>query len=315
MDHGTKLWCNGEIIPWEQGWKIHVMNLCLHYGLPPFEGIPYYRTASGRRVVFRLIDHLARLYDSAVFIGIRIPYVIEELVEAIKELIRRDIFEEGYIRPIVTFGDQMAGLHTPLSTLPVSVSIGLFRWESPEKTAIYAELSPWRRIDETTTSPKRKLAGNYLNSVLAHQHAAREGFDDAILLDRDGYLAEASGANLFLYAGGRWLTPPLSAPILAGITRNTILTIMRDNQGADYRCPVVEIPIKPEIILSCEEMFLCGTAVEVLPVTAVGLHSGSVIKIGNGFPGPMTRQIMNSYDDVVHGRTPQYIERWLTFVD
>ncbi|MEM2874448.1 MAG: branched-chain amino acid transaminase [Candidatus Hadarchaeales archaeon] len=299
------IWMDGKLVPWKRA-TVHVLTHTLHYGLGVFEGIRCYRTPRGP-AVFRLREHVERLENSAKVVGIKIPYTRKQLMEATKRTIKANRMEECYIRPIVFYGYGVMGL-SPAGA-PVNTAIAVWPWgtylgtEGLEK-GVRAKISPWVRIHPSILPPHAKLVANYANSILAKVDALKSGYDEAILLNTKGYVAEGPGENVFIVKRGRLITPPPSAGALPGITRDSIMRIARD-QGI----PVEEKDFRPEDMYRADEAFFTGTAAEVTPIREV---SGR--KIGAGTRGPMTEKLQRIFFDVVRGREQRY-EFWLDYVE
>lgn len=297
------IWADGKLIPWEQA-NVHVLAHGLHYGFGVFEGIRAYRDDQGRGQVFRLREHLRRLSDSAKICRFELPFPQETLFEACRALLRDNGLQEGYIRPIAFYGEGKMGLGA--FTNPVRVFVACWEWgaylgEEGIKNGIRAKISSFCRIHPNANMARAKVCGQYVNSILAKREALDGGYQEAILLDQRGYVAEASGENLFLVKDGRLVTPSRSSPILAGITRDSIITLARD-----LGYTVKEGTFTRDELYIADEVFLTGTAAEITPIREIDDR-----KIGEGKPGPVTKKLQTSYQDVVHGRTPKYAE-WLT---
>ena len=304
MQQADVIWHNGELVAWEDA-KVHVLTHGLHYGTGVFEGERAYDTALGT-AVFRHHDHLRRLFMSAELYYMPIPYTLEELRAATHELIAANELRECYIRPIVFRGYGQMGLY-PLDC-NVEVSIAAWPWgaylgEEGKRGGIRAKVSSWRRIPHDALIPHAKASGQYLNSVLAKIEAAKAGYDEAILLDAHGFVCEGSGENIYVIRDGQILTPPQSAGILDGISRKSIITIAHD-LGHE----VVERDLARAELYLADEVFLSGTAAELVPVREIDDH-----QIGAGEPGPITREIARVFDDALHGRDPRYVD-WLDVV-
>lgn len=299
------IWFDGKFVPFEDA-KIHVMTYSLHYGVGVFEGIRAYRTYDGRTAIFRLREHIRRFFDSAKIYKLEIPFTEDELVEAIKELVRRSGFDEAYIRPIAFINIRKLGVKP--TTRRASVAIGLVRWGKYLGKAYYegarVTVSPWRRIPPNALPLNAKAVGQYLNSYLAASDADIKGFDEAIMLDTRGFVSEGPGENIFIVKNGSVYTPPLYASVLPGITRKTIIKILEDEQEVE----VTERDIALGELLTADEAFFTGTAAEITPIVEV-----DGIKIGNGRPGPLTRKLQSLYEDIVRGKIERYRE-WLTYV-
>ncbi len=301
MDPSDLIWMNGELIPWEDA-KVHVLTHGLHYGTGVFEGVRCYDTEIGP-AVFRNVDHIDRLFKSAELYYMPIPYTREQLRQATLETIARNNLRECYIRPIAFRGYGTMGLF-PLDA-PVDVSIAVWKWaaylgEAGKANGIRAKVSSWRRISADSLIPQAKASGQYLNSILAKIESHKAGYDEAILLDDHGHVSEGSGENIYIVRDGAVVTPPQTAGILNGISRKSILQIARD-----LGFTVVERDIARGELALCDEVFLSGTAAELVPVIEVDDH-----QIGDGTPGEITKTLQTAFDDALHGRTERYRE-WL----
>ncbi len=297
-----KVWMNGQLVDWADA-KVHVLTHALHYGTGVFEGIRCYETPRGP-AVFRLREHLARMERSAKIFMMEIPYTVDELVEATHELIKVNALKSCYVRPIAYRGYGEVGVNPELN--PVDVSIAVWSWgaylgEEALKKGVRMTISSWRRHDPNIIPPAAKVTGAYINSVAAKQEAVHKGFDEAIMLNTQGFVAEATGENLFLVRDGEIFTPPLSAGSLGGITRNTIFTI-----AADLGMQVRETLIQRSDLYLADEMFCSGTAAEVTPVREI---DGRVI----GDPGPITQAVQQKYFQIVKGEDEKYSD-WLDYV-
>lgn len=294
------IWMDGQLVAWDKA-KIHVLTHTLHYGFGVFEGIRCYKTERGPAVL-RLTDHMRRLHNSASLVGMTLPYSIEELVQATKDLIRANELEECYIRPIAFYGYGVMGLNP--TGAPVQVAIAAWPWgtylgEKGLKEGVRVKISKWRRIDPSTLPPQAKLVANYANSILAKLDALKDGFEESILLNAEGRVAEGPGENLFMVKGGRLYTPPISAGVLPGITRDCVIRIAED-EGI----PFEERNLPPEELMQADEVFFTGTAAEVTPVREI---DGK--RIGTG-EWKITRRIQKIYFDAVRGRVQRY-STWL----
>jgi branched-chain amino acid aminotransferase len=299
VEQADLIWHNGELVAWEDA-KVHVLTHGLHYGTGVFEGIRAYETSHGT-AIFRHQDHLARLLQSAELYYMPIPYTLEELRSATHELIAANELRECYIRPIAFRGYGQMGLN-PLEA-PVDVSIAVWSWgaylgEEGKQHGVRGKIASWRRISHDALIPHAKATGQYLNSVLAKIEATKAGYDEAILLDSRGFACEGSGENIYLVREGQILTPPQTAGILDGISRKSIIQIARD-LGYD----VVERDIARAELYLADEVFLSGTAAELVPVREIDDHA-----IGTGRPGPITTELQRIFDDALHGRDPRYAD-------
>jgi branched-chain amino acid aminotransferase len=304
VEQADLIWMNGEFVAWEDA-KVHVLTHGLHYGTGVFEGIRAYDTPLGT-AIFRHTDHLDRLYKSAELYYMPVPYPREELRAATHELIGRNGLESCYIRPIVFRGYGTMGLF-PLEC-SVDVSIAVWRWgaylgEEGKQLGVRAKVSSWRRIGPDSLIPHAKASGQYLNSILAKVESHKAGYEEAILLDDLGHVCEGSGENIFLVSDGRISTPPQSASILDGINRKSVIQI-----GRDLGYEVVERDIARAELYLADEVFLTGTAAELVPVREIDDHA-----IGDGRPGPITQEIQAVFDDALHGRAERYRD-WLDVV-
>jgi branched-chain amino acid aminotransferase len=302
IDKVEKIWMDGELVDWEDA-TVHVLTHALHYGSGVFEGIRAYETPHGP-AVFRLTDHIERLFDSARIFMIAIPYSPEELVEATKETIRANGLQSCYIRPLVYLGYGEMGLN-PLPC-PVQVSIAVWPWgtylgEEGLLHGVRMKISSWQRHDPNAMPPAAKGTGMYMNSSMAKVEALNAGYDEAILLSPQGYVSECTGENIFVVRRGRILTPPSSAGALEGITQSTITAIARDH---GYEVETANI-LRSDLY-TCDEAFVTGTAAEVVPIRSV---DDRVI----GEPGPITRKIQETYFATVRGEVDQYKD-WLEHV-
>ena len=297
------IWMDGTLVPWQDA-TVHVLTHSLHYGSGVFEGIRAYPTGRGP-AVFRLTDHMRRLHDSAALLQIDLPYSVEELVEATKETIRANKLDSCYIRPIAFLGYGEMGLN-PLPCV-VNVSIAVWPWgtylgDEGIKHGVRMKISTWRRMDPNINPVAAKGTGIYINSSLAKVEALHGGYDEAILLNTTGTVAEATGENVFIVKNGILVTPPLHAGALEGITRDSVMVIARD-LGYEVR----EHPLLRTDLYTADEAFLCGTAAEVVPIREVDDH-----EIGE--PGEATRKIQEAYFATVRGQVEKYAD-WLEYVD
>jgi branched-chain amino acid aminotransferase len=302
MDKAEKIWLDGKLVNWDDA-KVHVLTHALHYGVGVFEGIRAYKTADGRSAVFRLREHLQRLYDSAHIMLMDLPFPIERLHEACIETLKANKQPEGYVRPLAFFGYGSMGVG---AVNPVQVCIASWPWgaylsEEGLKKGIRAKVSSFTRMHVNVNMVRAKVSGQYVNSFLANREATLSGYDEAILLDTEGYVAEGSGENIYIVKSGTIFTPPLSSPVLAGITRDTVLRIAKD-QGI----PVVEQKFTRDTMYLADELFMTGTAAEVTPVREVDNR-----RIGPGSAGPVTKKIQDIFFRTVKGEEPRYRE-WLT---
>ena len=297
-----KIWMNGELVAWEDA-KIHVLTHSLHYGMGVFEGIRAYETADGPGV-FRLTDHIQRLFNSARILMMDLPYTVDELVEATKDTVRSSGLDSCYIRPIAYYGYGEMGLNT----LPCSVDVAIACWpwgaylgDDALTKGIRLKTSSWTRHDHNTMPPAAKTTGNYVNSSLAKVEALKAGYDEAIMLNRAGLVSECTGENVFVARHGKLLSPPLAAGALEGITQDSVMTIARD---LGFDCELSDMA-RSDVYLA-DEMFLCGTAAEVSAVNSV---DDRLIPC----PGPMTTAIGEEYHKAIRGQTDRYKD-WVEHV-
>ena len=305
MEQADLIWHNGELVAWEDA-KVHVLTHGLHYGTGVFEGIRAYETTRGT-AIFRHQDHLDRLFKSAQLYYMPIPYTREELRLATHELLIANGLRECYIRPIVFRGYGTMGL-LPLEA-PVDVSVAAWPWgaylgEESGRTGIRAKVSTWRRLPSDSVNPQAKASGTYLNSILAKIEATKAGYDEAILLDPAGFVCEGSGENLFLVAEGQVVTPSLASGALDGITRRSLIQIAQD---LDYE--VIERSIARAELYLADEVFVTGTAAELVPLREVDDHV-----IGEGVRGPVTTVLQGVFNRALRGREPRYAA-WLDHVE
>ena len=294
---------NGEFVAWDQA-QVHVLSHGLHYGSGVFEGIRCYETERGP-AVFRHLDHMQRLEKSAELFYLPLTYSAAQLREATTELIARNGLASCYIRPLAFRGYGEMGLYAQAA--PVEVVIAVWPWgsylgEEGKRDGIRAKISSWRRISAAGLIPHAKASGQYLNSILAKNEAALSGYDEAILLDERGFVCEGSGENIFLVRDGELVTPGHTASILDGISRRSVIQIARD-----LGYTVVERDVARAELYLAEEVFLCGTAAELVPVREIDGHE-------LGQPGEITRVIQAKFEDALHGRAPEYAE-WLDLVE
>ena len=297
-----KIWFNGELIPWDDA-KIHILTHTLHYGMGVFEGIRAYETDDGP-AVFRLTDHMRRMDQSARILMMPLPYSVEEMVQAVKDTVRSTGLPSCYVRPIAYYGYGEMGLNT----LPCSVDVAVACWpwgaylgDDALTKGVRMKISSWARHDHNIMPPAAKTTGNYVNSSLAKVEALKAGYDEALLLNRAGFVSECTGENVFVARHGKLISPPLSAGALEGITQSTVMAIARD-LGFD-----VELgDLSRSDLYIAEEMFVCGTAAEVSSVLSVDDRELPC-------PGPMTLAIGEEYGRVVRGQVDRYKD-WVEHV-
>jgi len=299
METAEYIWQNGELVPWGEA-RTHVLSHGLHYGTGVFEGIRCYETERGP-AIFRHHDHLDRLGKSAGLYYFQLPYSTEQLRAATHELIARNGLRSCYIRPLAFRGYGEMGLYA--QSAPIEVIIAVWPWgaylgEDGKKHGIRTKVSSWRTISGDSLIPHAKASGQYLNSILAKTETADAGYDEAILLDQRGLVCEGSGENIFVIRDGEILTPPHTASILDGITRKSIIQLARD-----LGYSVVERDIARAELYLADEVFLTGTAAELVPVREIDHHD-------LGEPGEITRVIQERFEDALYGRAEEYLE-WL----
>lgn len=301
MNVGRYIWMNGGLVPSEDA-KVHVLAHSLHYATGVFEGMRCYCAGDGT-AVFRLAEHVDRLFDSAAAYSIRIPYSKEEVGEAILETVRRSGLRESYIRPIAYYGYGKMGL-IPDDDL-VDLSVSCWEWNLGEDDAAGArgKVSSWLRIDPRMQPVRAKSTSNYANSLLGQMDARRSGCEKAIMLNANGEVAEGSTENIFVVKDGRVITPPPEAGILMGITRDCVIRITEANGGR-----VAERGITRDDLYSADEIFTSGTATEIRPIISVD-H----VDIGDGGTGEVTAAMQRSYADVIRGRDERFLS-WLKYV-
>lgn len=301
----STIWMNGELVPWAEA-RVHVLTHGLHYGSGVFEGIRAYETANGP-AVFRLVDHIDRLFNSARVYLIEIPYSRADLIAATKEVVRSNGLSSCYIRPIVYLGYGEMGLNP----LPCRVDVAIAAWpwgtylgDDGVANGVTVKISSWQRHDPNAVPPAAKATGMYLNSSMAKVEALKAGYDEAVILSPQGFVSECTGENLFVLRKGRLVTPPASAGALEGITKDSVMDI-----AADLGHEVVEANVLRSDLYTADEVFLSGTAAEVVPIRSVDDRP-----VGDGKPGPVTKAIQSAYFAAVRGETDRY-KNWLDYVD
>ncbi|HKM39629.1 MAG TPA: branched-chain amino acid transaminase [bacterium] len=297
------IWMDGQLVPWEDA-TVHVLSHVIHYGTGVFEGIRAYQTAAGP-AVFRLSEHVDRLFDSAKILYMDIPFEREQIRSAIVDTIRANNLDSGYIRPVVYRGLGQLGIDP--DPCPVNVFIAVWPWgaylgEEALQKGIRAKISSWTRNYINSFPAKGKINGGYVNSILAHIEARKCGYDEAIFLDSDGYVAEGSGENIFWVKNAVIYTTPL-ATVLKGITRDSVVELAQD-MGHD----VVETRAARDELYLADEIWFCGTAAEITPVREIDGHT-----IGSGERGPITKALQERFFAVAQGKEPAY-SKWLTLV-
>ncbi|HEX6222715.1 MAG TPA: branched-chain amino acid transaminase [Acidimicrobiia bacterium] len=304
METASHIWSDGELIPWDSA-NVHFLSHALQYGTGVFEGIRAYNTPEGT-AVFRLHEHMQRLGASARAYGIPMNYSVEEWDEACLLLLRETGLESAYIRPQIFYGGGSIGINPAKNEVRAMMAAfpwGAYLGDDAAEQGIDTMVSSWRRISHTSLIPTAKGSGGYLNSVLAKQEALAAGFDEAIMLNDAGSISEGSGMNLFIVSGEVVHTPPVSAGILEGITRNSVIDLLRD-EGVEIR----EVDLARGFLYAGDEMFLTGTAAEVTPIRSV---DGRLV--GDGRRGPVTKKAQELFAAAVAGKLDEHRD-WLTFV-
>ena len=300
----SKIWMDGKLIPWEEA-NVHILTHSLHYGLAVFEGIRCYLCPDGKSAVFRLREHVDRLFDSAQIGDIKIPYSKKEISEACKETLRVNQLREGYIRPIVFIGEGVMGVYpgeNPIQVAIITWSWGAYLGEEALEKGIRVKVSSYTRHHVNVMMTKAKICGNYVNSVLAKREVMKMGYDEALMLDTEGYVSEASGENIFMVKNGSLKTTPLTS-ILPGITRDSVIQIAKAKKIA-----LLEERFTRDELYTAQEAFFTGTAAELTPIREVDDRM-----IGNGKPGSMTKELQAAFFDIVKGKNPNYRE-WLDYL-
>lgn len=299
-----KIWMDGKLVPWGEA-KIHVLTHGLHYGSGVFEGVRAYETDRGP-AIFRLEDHINRLFNSAKIFMMDIPFTREEIVEASKAVVRENKLKSCYMRPIVYLGYGEMGLNPLLCSVSVAIAAwpwGAYLGDEGMQNGIRLKVSSWQRHDPNALPPAAKGTGMYLNSSMAKIEALKAGYDEAILMSPQGYVSECTGENLFVIKKGEILTPPTSAGALEGITQSSVTRI-----ASDLGYKVSTENLLRSDLYTADEIFLCGTAAEVVPVSSVDDRVA-----GDGKPGPITKAIQATYFDAIRGRAESYKD-WITYV-
>ncbi|BAL23366.1 branched-chain amino acid transaminase [Azoarcus sp. KH32C] len=302
-DRDGFIWQDGKLVPWREA-TTHVLTHSLHYGLAVFEGVRAYKTAKGT-AIFRLAEHTQRLLNSAKIYMMNIPYSKEDLMEAQKEVVRANKLESCYLRPLAFYGSEKMGISTRGSTVHVAIAAwpwGAYLGEEGLEKGIRVKTSSFARHHVNATMPRAKVASTYANSILANLEATQDGYDEALLLDTQGFVAEGAGENLFVIKDGKIYEPEI-ASALTGITRDSVITIARE-----FGLEVQSKRLTRDDIYIADEAFFTGTAAEVTPIRELDNRA-----IGAGKRGPITQKIQARFFDVVNGRAPEY-EHWLAYV-
>jgi branched-chain amino acid aminotransferase len=304
MKEVGKIWMNGKLVPFKDA-KVHVLTHALHYSTAVFEGIRCYKTPKGS-AIFRLPEHVDRLFNSAKMYAMKMPYTKKQITDAIIKTVKASTLKECYIRPIAYYGYGKLGL-TPTQN-KVDCSIACWEWKMGESKAgkfsgARCKISTWVRIDSTAQPMKAKAASNYANAALARVEALRDGYDEAIMLNSQGKIAEGSAENIFIVKNGQILTPPLTADVLEGITRDSVIKIIEENGGE-----VIQTNVERDDLYVADEVFMTGTAAEVKSVTEI-----DQAVIGNGKPGKITKELQKAFTDVVMGKDERFLS-WLHYL-
>jgi len=302
-DRDGVIWYDGKMVPWREA-TTHVLTHTLHYGMGVFEGVRAYKTDTGT-AIFRLKEHTDRLFNSAHIFGMKMPYDRETIMQAQLAAVRENKLESGYLRPLAFYGSEAMGISA--KTLSTHVIVAAWPWgaylgKEALENGIRVKTSSFTRHHVNITMCRAKASSSYTNSILAHQEAATDGYDEALLLDVDGYVAEGSGENIFIVKQGKLYTPDLTS-CLEGITRDTIIKL-----AAEIGVPVIEKRITRDEVYCCDEAFFTGTAAEVTPIRELDRRT-----IGAGKRGPITTQLQTMFFDCVTGKAPKHKE-WLTYI-
>jgi len=304
-DRDGKIWMDGQMVEWRDA-KIHVLSHTLHYGCGAFEGVRAYKGDDGSTSIFRLEDHTNRLFNSAKILRMVIPFTKEQVNQAQIDVIRENNLESGYLRPLTWVGDKKLGVSTKGNDIHLMVAAwpwGAYLGEEGMKRGIRVKISSYTRHHVNITMTQAKAVSNYTNSILANREATDDGYDEAVLLDASGFVAEGAGENIFVVKDGVVYTPDLSAGALNGITRNTVLHICKD-----LGLELVQKRITRDEVYISDEVFFSGTAAEVTPIREIDR-----VEIGSGSRGPITEKIQSAFFDIVNGRNPKYAH-WLSKV-
>ena len=304
-DRDGKIWFDGKLVDWRDA-KIHVLTHTLHYGCGAFEGVRAYKTAGGNTAIFRLREHTERLFNSAKILRMKIPFSLEQVEQAQKDVVRANKLDSCYLRPLTWIGSEKLGVSPKGNTIHLMVAAwawGAYLGEEGLKKGIRVKTSSYTRHHVNITMTQAKAVSNYTNSILANMEALDDGYDEALLLDASGFVSEGAGENLFVIKNGVVYTPDLSAGALNGITRNTVFHICKD-----LGIELVQKRITRDEVYIADEAFFTGTAAEVTPIREYDHRP-----IGSGARGPITKTIQATFFDAVHGRDRKY-DSWLTKV-
>jgi branched-chain amino acid aminotransferase len=299
------IWIDGQLVPWDSATD-HLLAHTMHYGVGTFEGIRAYQRGDGRTAIFRLREHVERLLDSSAICTMDVPYTRDQLMQACCEIVRANKMTACYIRPLIYLGYGALGLGSlepPVRTMIACYEWGAYLGDDGLKKGIKCMISGYSRANSNSAMNKGKICGQYVSSVLAKRMAIKSGFEEALMLDPQGYVAEGTGENIFVVKRDVVRTPPTSAAILAGITRDTAIQLLRE-QGVEVR----EEPIARDELYTADEVFLTGTAAEITPVRDIDHR-----KVGRGEAGAVTRRVQEAFFSVVKGKDNKH-EHWLTYV-
>ncbi len=304
MKYGKKIWMNGKLVPFQKA-NVHVLTHALHYSTAVFEGIRCYNTPNGSSI-FRLPEHVDRFFNSAKLYSMKIKYSKKQISDAIIKTVKASGLKECYIRPIAFCGVGAVGLTPPLNN--IDVAIACWEWKMGESKAgkfsgARCKISSWIRIDSRSQPMQSKAAANYSNAALARVEALKQGYDEAIMLNYEGKIAEGSAENIFIVKGAKIITPPLTSGVLEGITRDSVIQIIKEDGGL-----VVESDIVKKDLFAADEVFMTGTAAEVKSVTRI-----DKVKIGNGKPGEFTKALQKSFIKATMGNDKRFLS-WLTYI-
>ncbi|MBV69840.1 MAG: branched chain amino acid aminotransferase [Myxococcales bacterium] len=295
-----KIWMDGRLVNFEDA-NVHVLTHTLHYGYGAFEGIRAYRREDGQSHILRLQEHIKRLFESAHILGLKIPFTPADLIEACVITLRANNFDWGYLRPLVFMGSETMGLGATGNTIHVAIPSwqwGAYLGSEALKNGIRATVSSFSRSHINANMVKGKICGQYVNSVIAKRDAMTAGYDEAIMLDTNGYVSECTGENIFVVKNQKLITPPYGSSILGGITRQSVIDIAHD-----LGVTVEERTMTRDELYVADEIFLCGTAAEVTPVREIDGRD-----IGPGRPGEISSMIASTYFDIVKGSSPAHPE-------
>ncbi|MBX3221246.1 MAG: branched-chain amino acid transaminase [Labilithrix sp.] len=298
-----QIWVDGELVPWDDA-QVHLLTHSFHYGLGAFEGIRCYKRADGKSSIFRLREHIDRLFDTCKMVLLQPKFTREQIMRACADTLKANGLEEGYLRPVVFLGEGAMGIYAPNN--PVRATVIAWKWgaylgDEALKSGIRCKISSFARHHVNVSLAKAKMMGQYTNSVLAKREAKFGGYDEAILLDPTGYVSEGSGENIFLVKKGKLITPDLSSSILEGITRDTVITLARE-----MGLTVQEGRVTRDQLWLADEVFFTGTAAEITPVREIDNRP-----VGDGVVGPITKKLQTKFFDVVRGSDASHPE-WLS---